>query len=86
MALQRFVKRTVEREIFTPVIEQAGPDPAKADCRLNWGMAEKPQVAVADVLRAFELGAIRAEELRKMLGKAGWELWERKVLSEQDRK
>ncbi|MFQ5758373.1 MAG: hypothetical protein ACE5IF_01700 [Candidatus Bathyarchaeia archaeon] len=76
MALQRFIKRTFEREIFTPVIEQAGLDPAKAGCRLNWGMADKPEVAVADVLRAFELGAIRVEELRKMLEKAGWELWE----------
>ncbi len=75
MALQRFIKRTIEREIFMPVIEQAGLDPAKADCRLNWGMAEKPEVAVADVLRAFELGAVRTEELRKMLKKAGWELW-----------
>jgi len=79
MALQRFIKRTVEREIFTPVIEQAGLDPAKTGCRLNWGMAEKPEVAVADVLRAFELGAIRAEELRKMLKNVGWELWERNV-------
>ena len=81
MALQRFIKRTVEHEIFAPVVEQAGLDPAKARCRLNWGMAEKPEVAVADVLRAFELGAIRVEELRKMLEKAGWELWEAEELS-----
>jgi hypothetical protein len=75
MALQRFIKRTIEREIFTPVIEQVGLDPAKAGCRLNWGMAEKPEVVVADVLRAFELGAVGSEELRKMLKRAGWELW-----------
>lgn len=76
MALQRFLKRTIEREIFWPVIQQAGLEPAKADCRLNWGIAEKPEIEVADVLRAFELGAIRSEELRKMLTAAGWEVWE----------
>jgi len=75
MALQRFIKRTVEREIFAPVIQQAGLDPKEADVRLNWGVEEKPKLLVQDMLRAFELGAIRAEELRKMLIKIGWELW-----------
>ena len=76
MSLQRFIRRIVEREIFKPVVEQAGLDPAKGGCRLNWGMPEKPEATVGDALRAFELGGIRAEELRKMLEKAGWELWE----------
>jgi len=35
MALQRFIKRTCEREIFNPIIRQAGLNPAKANCRLN---------------------------------------------------
>jgi len=82
MALQRFIKRIVEREIFMPVIQQAGLDPKKADMRLNWGVEEKPELLVQDMLRAFELGAIRAEELRKMLTKIGWELWEREVTTE----
>jgi len=44
MSLQRFTKRIVEREVFVPVIQQAGLEPKKADCRLNWGMPEKPDV------------------------------------------
>ena len=44
MSLQRFIKRNVEKEIFTPLIVQAKLDPKKADCRLNWGMPEKPDI------------------------------------------
>jgi len=40
MALQRFIKRIVEREVFTPVLEQAGFDPKEAECRLEWGLPE----------------------------------------------
>jgi len=83
MALQRFLKRIVEREIFVPVVEQAGFDPVKAQVRLNWGMPEKPELTVGDQLRAFELGAIRSEELRKMLIKQGWELWEPEQTTER---
>jgi len=75
-AIQRFVKRIVERQIFVPVISQAGIDPAKAKCRLNWGTPTKPQVTIENVLKAFEQGAIRRDEMRKMLIKAGWELFE----------
>jgi len=32
------------REIFAPVIQQAGLDPKEAECRLNWGMPETPDV------------------------------------------
>jgi len=44
MSLQRFTKRIVEREIFVPIIQQAKLNPKAADCRLNWGMPEKPDV------------------------------------------
>jgi len=83
MALQRFLKRIVEREIFVPVVRQAGLDPIKAQIRLNWGIPEKPKFMLGDQLRAFELGAIRAEELRKMLIKQGWELWEPEQTTEK---
>jgi len=33
-------------------------------------------VEIGDILKAFELGAIRRDELRKNLAKSGWELWE----------
>ncbi|MEM0313348.1 MAG: hypothetical protein QXQ41_02225 [Candidatus Bathyarchaeia archaeon] len=75
--IQRYIKRTVEREIFKPVLEQAGLDPTEAHVRLNWGVPEKPEVKMADMLRAAELGLIRAEEFRKNAAKFGWELWER---------
>jgi len=83
MALQRFIKRTCEREIFNPLIQQAGLDPAKANCRLNWGR-EKPEVQLKDLIRLAEISAtsetsyVRPEEVRKNLIKAGFELWEKK--------
>jgi len=82
MALQRFIKRIVEREIFYPVIQQAGLDPREAGCRLNWGM-EKPEVKLNDIIQLAEISAshgieyIRPEEVRKNLVKSGFELWEK---------
>jgi len=81
MALQRFIKRTCEREIFNPLIRQAGLDPAKANWRLNWG-TEKPEVKLEGLIRLAEISAnhetsyVRPEEVRKNLIKAGFELWE----------
>ncbi len=82
MALQRFIKRIVEREIFAPVIEQAGLDPKEADCRLNWGMPETPEIELEDVVRLAEISAttgvqyVRPDEVRKILVKMGFELTE----------
>ena len=82
MALQRFIKRIVEREIFALVIEQAGLDVRKADCRLNWGMPETPEIEVADIVKLAEISAtsgiqyVRPDEVRKMLVKIGFELTE----------
>lgn len=75
--IQRYVKRQVERDIFIPVLSQAGLDPAKADLRLNWGMPEIPEPKIENMLRAAELGLIRVEEFRKNAVKFGWELWEK---------
>ncbi|MBC7129675.1 hypothetical protein H5T51_00455 [Candidatus Bathyarchaeota archaeon] len=77
--IQRYIKRIVEREIFTPVLEQAGFNPAEAKVRLNWGTPETPEVVMADMLRAAELGLIRPEEFRKNAAKFGWELWEQEA-------
>jgi len=80
MALQRFIKRIVERQIFAPLIQQAGLDPKKAECRLNWGLPEKPSINIADIVRLAEISAtsgvqyIRPEEVRNMLVKIGFEL------------
>jgi hypothetical protein len=88
MALQRFIKRTVEREIFQPIIKQGGFDPAKANCRLNWGM-EKPEFKLEDLIKLAEISAssrveyVRAEEVRKNLVKFGFELWEKEEPTEK---
>jgi len=71
MALQRFIKRIVEQEIFVSIIRQAGFDYKKADCRLNWGMPEKPDVEallpmLADIARDRP-DIISAKEFRKIL-------------------
>jgi len=73
MALQRFIKRIAEREIFAPVLEQAGLDQKQAKCRLNWGMPEAldyeklaallPQLVVL----TRDVGAIKPNEMRKIL-------------------
>jgi len=74
--LQRYIKRTVEKEIFEVILRQHNLNPANAKVRLNWGAPEVPELKIADMLKAFELGAIRTDEIRKNLIKAGWELWE----------
>lgn len=77
IAIQRFIKRIVEREIFAPIIAQAGYDLMQAGVRLNWGMPEKSEIVVADILRAAELELITREELRGMMKKRGWDFTER---------
>ena len=74
ISLQRFIKRIVEREIFRPVVEQAGYDPKEASVRLNWGVPEKPEISVVDLIKACELDLISREEFRSMMKKMGWEL------------
>lgn len=76
MALQRFIKRVIEREVFTPVTRQAGFEPKEAKVRLNWGLPKIAEMRIEDLLKAFEDEAIRKDELRKMLTKQGWELTE----------
>lgn len=75
MALQRFIKRIVEQEIFVQIINQAGFDYKKADCRLNWGMPEKPDVEsllpmLANIARDRP-DIISSKEFRKILVNMG---------------
>ena len=68
-----------------PVIKQAGYDPKKADCRLNWGMPETPEIELEDVVRLAEISAtsnvqyVRPDEVRKILVKMGFELTEPEI-------
>jgi len=79
-ALQRFIKRIIEREVFAPVVAQAGFDPKKVDCRLNWGVPQRPQIGAADIVKLAEVSAqsgvqyVRPEEVRRMLVKMGFDL------------
>jgi len=76
IALQRFIKRIIEREVFNPLIEQAGLDARRASCRLNWSVPERPKINVPDLIRAAELKLITAEEFRDMMREMGWQLRE----------
>ena len=80
--IQRDFKRTVEN-LFDWVLASAGYDPVEASVRLNWGSPEAPDVNMADMLRAAELGLIRAEEFRRNAGKFGWELWDAPAAASQ---
>jgi len=75
-SLQRFLRRVIEGEVFTPLLRQAGIDPKMAKVRLRWGTPRPPEVRVEDMLRAFELGAISKSELRSMLRRSGWQIQE----------
>jgi hypothetical protein len=76
--VQRYIKRQVERELFLPIITQAGLDPVKAKARLNYGSPETPELNPSDLITAADKGLIRPEEFRKNAVKFGWELWEEK--------
>jgi hypothetical protein len=71
MALQRFIKRIIEKEIFDPTVKQAGLDPQKASVRLNWGIPEKPDInALLPVLAQIVIArpdVITTPELRNIL-------------------
>ncbi len=74
--VQRYIKRQVEKEIFSIIITQAGFEASKAKVRLNFGIPETPDLVPADLIRAAELGLVRSEEFRKNAVKFGWELWD----------
>ncbi len=74
--VQRYIKRQVEKEIYSIIIAQTGLDPVKAKVRLNFGSPETPELNPADLIKAAELGLVRAEEFRKNAVKFGWELWD----------
>jgi hypothetical protein len=76
--VQRYIKREVEREIFTFLLLKAGGSPERAKVRLNWGTPETPELVPADLIHAAQLNLIRPEEFRKNAVKFGWELWEPK--------
>jgi hypothetical protein len=76
--VQRYIKRQVEKEIFAAIVAQNGFEASKAKVRLNFGSPKTPELVPADLIKAAELGLVRAEEFRKNAVKFGWELWDTK--------
>jgi len=80
-AIQRSVKRIVEREIYDPLLESLGIDPAEADVRFNWGIPEKPKITLEDVQRFYSTPphvepALTRSEVRKLLKNLGFPITE----------
>jgi len=90
LAMQRYLKRRIEREIYAPLCKDAGIDPLLAKPRLNWGSPDMPEVKAEHVIELAKLSAetgvpiIRVEEIRKMLTKMGFELWEPEPTEEEE--
>ena len=71
-AIQRYVKRVVESEIFGRVLAERGF--ASGEVRLNWGMPERPELRFSDIHAAYVSGGITREEYRSILRRLGWPL------------
>jgi hypothetical protein len=74
LAIQRFLKRCVERYLFNSVVAAAGLDSAKAQVRLNWGMPESLDyekltqiLGQLTELLKVDPGVVGHKELRKIL-------------------
>ena len=76
ISCQRFFKRILEKEIFDLVLTQAGFDPVQAQVRLNWGVPDKPEIIVADIMKATEDNLISRYEFRNIVRELGWKLEE----------
>jgi len=76
ISCQRFFKRILEKEIFDVVLTQAGYDPVQAQIRLNWGVPDKPEIIVADIMKAAEDNLISRDEFRSIVRELGWKLEE----------
>ncbi|MEM1976284.1 MAG: hypothetical protein QXX29_00085 [Nitrososphaerota archaeon] len=80
-AIQRAVKRIVERQIYYPLLESHGVDPGEADVRFNWGIPEKPRITLEDVQRFYSTPAhvepaLTRDEVRSILRGLGFPIKE----------
>jgi len=80
--LGRILRRTIERQVFAPLLEQNGFDPKEANIRLHFGLIEKPKPELKDVVALAQISAqtgvqyVKAEEVRAILRDLGWKLQE----------
>jgi hypothetical protein len=77
--LRRFLKRTVEREIYTEILKGNNLDPVKDHVTLTWGI-ERPELDFASVMSLAQISAqtsvpfVTKDEVRNMLRKFGLEI------------
>lgn len=88
MAIQRKLKRIIEKEIFDRILLSSGINPERARVELHWGQPEIPEFELDDVLKAASTivegrPLIGWEEARNILKKSGWELTETQEQVEQ---
>jgi len=91
LALQRFLKRGVERNLFDRVVAQAGLDPKQAQVRLNWGIKEALDYEkltellsqLISILKDIGPNVITPAELRKILRDVAKLPLEEKISSEK---
>jgi len=93
MKLQRDLARIVEREVFKVLLQQSGIDPKAARVRIRWGMQERPEVELENLIQLIQVSAtsgieyITRQEARSMLAKyAGFELTEEQQPPEKEKK
>jgi len=88
-AIQRAVKRVVERQIYEPLLRSFGMDPAEADVGFNWGIPEKPRITLEDVQRFYATPAhvepaLTREEVRRILRGFGFPVAEERAGESED--
>ena len=85
--LRRFLKRTVEREIYTELLKANNLDPVKDHVTLTWGV-ERPELDFASLMSLAQTSAmtgipfVTKDEVRNMLRKFGLEITEQPTQAE----
>ncbi len=74
IAIQRKLKRTIEKEVFSRVLLRDGLSIERTGLEFHWGQPEIAEFNTPDVFRAVEIGVISVTEARNILQKSGWEL------------
>lgn len=92
LALQRFLKRGVERHVFSRVVAAAGLDPVRAQVRLSWGMPESLSYEklaqllghLVTIMDKVGLDVISPQELRTILRDVAKLPLEKEALNESE--
>jgi hypothetical protein len=83
----QFIIKQYDEELFRKVIEQHGGNAISANIELHWGMPERPELLISDIINAYQSGLeygapiITREEAREMLRESGWIIREYKSMA-----